>query len=197
MRQEVNLLIAELLPPVERLPLWQVGAAMGGWLAILAGVSAWDAYQTTDAEQELALLQKRSAAAEVEVTRLSVVNDRSQERAALSTELERLLAQREDHLRLLDAMNSESESIGRGTFSSYLTGVAESHVPGLWITGITVDFRNDTLLIRGAAQQPVHVPGFVTQLRASSAFAGTTLDGIQVRAEAEGGVGFELRGAPG
>jgi hypothetical protein len=197
MRQEVNLLVPGLLPPVERLPLWQAGAVLGAWGLLLAGVSGWHHYRISSIEDALVEAKRRSVAAEVEVTRLSVVNDRSRERAALTTELERLLGEHAEQKRVLDLMERETETIGRGSFSSYLTGVAESHVPGLWITGITVDFRNDTLLIRGAAQQPVHVPGFVTQLRSSDAFAGTTLDGIQVRADEEGGVGFELRGAPG
>lgn len=197
MRQEVNLLVAELLPPVERLPLWQVGAAVGMCAVLLAGVSAWDQVRIARAESDLAVAKKRIVAAEVEVNRLAVVNDRSDERAALNTELERLLGQHQAQARLLDVMDRETDSIGRGSFSSYLTGVAQAHVPGLWITGITVDFRTDTLVIRGAAQQPTHVPGFVSQLRTSSAFAGTTLDGIQVRADDAGGVGFELKGAPG
>lgn len=197
MRQEINLLVADLLPPVERLPLWQVGAAIGICAVLLAGVSAYDQIHIAQAKSELAVVKKRIVAADVEVNRLAVVNDRSDERAALTTELERLLGQQQAQARVLDVMDRETDSIGRGSFSSYLTGVAESHVPGLWITGITVDFRTDTLLIRGAAQQPTHVPGFVSQLRTSSAFAGTTLDGIQVRADDAGGVGFELKGAPG
>lgn len=197
MRQEVNLLAPELLPVAERLPLRQAGLALAAFSTLLLGISAYDRYALERARSDLSLAKERAAVARAEVTRLSAVNDHRAERTALNSELERLLGQRELQAQTLGAMDRELDTIGRGSFSSYLAGIAEAHVPGLWITGLTVDFGTDTLLIRGAAQQPTHVPGFVTQLRATAAFVGTTVDGIQLKADGTGAIGFELRGAPG
>ena len=196
-RPEINLLVADLLPPTEQLPLGAAIGVVGGTLVLLAAVSAHDVWRAAQTRSDIDVASAVAARAGHEVARLQSANRHDAEREKLKSQLERLIGERQAKLGTLRTLDREVNNTHRSAFSDYFTGVAEAHVQGLWITGVAVDFKADRLQINGAARQPAAVPGFLEQLRGRPAFAGSKVDGVDVRSTELGAVGFEVRGQPG
>lgn len=198
MRPEINLLDPGLLPPVERLPLRQVGVLSGVWLGVL-GLVVGVSYQQLR-QDELALVEARQRQATLQA-QLAVQRTAARPPIAaeqLREDLERWVGERQRQEALLTALDSvATRPAGTGEVSEYLVALARARTPGLWIKGVSIDFDANTLSITGASQAPVHVPDFLAQLRDQGAFATSRLNGVRIRAADPGTVEFEVDGAPG
>ena len=196
-RPEVNLLSAGLLPPPERLPLALFGKLALAGAVLATVVTLYGEWQISTAKAEIAVLQKQAASAKAEVAQLISRNNRQSEKVALNRDLEQLVGLQQEQLATLSLLERESSGIVRANASSYFVGVAEAHVPGLWITQVAVDLRTEALQISGAAETPNRIPNFLTQLRATSAFAASSVGGLEMRVTESGPVDFQLKGAAG
>ncbi len=196
-RQEVNLLSSALLPEPERLPLALFGKLAVVGTAAAVAVTLYGQWQISAAGAEIAVVQKQAMTARAEVDKLTAKNNRHAEKVALNWQLEQLLGLQQQRLGTLRLLDGQASHAARPGVSTYFVGVAEAHVPGLWITQVAVDLRTDALQIGGAAEAPNRIPSFLTQLRATSAFAASSVGGLEMRASETGSVGFLLRGAPG
>ncbi len=196
-RPEVNLLSSALLPEPERLPLSLFGQLAAAGTAAALAVTLYGQWQISATGAEIVVLQKQAGTARAEVDKLNAKNNRHAETAALSRQLEQLVGLQQQRLGTLRLLDGETTGRARPSLSTYFVGVAEAHVPGLWITQVAVDLRTDALQISGAAEAPNRIPSFLTQLRSTSAFAASSVGGLEMRASESGQVGFLLRGAPG
>lgn len=196
-RQEVNLLSSVLLPEPDRLPLSLVGKLAAAGTAAALAVTLYGQTQIATTAADIAVLQKQAVTARAEVDKLTAKNNRHAERVALNRQLEQLIGLQQQRMATLELLEGETTRGARPSLSTYLAGVAEAHVPGLWITQVAVDLRTDALQIGGAAEAPSRIPSFLTQLRTTSAFAESSVGGLEMRASEAGAVGFLLRGAPG
>lgn len=196
-RPEVNLLSTALLPEQKHLPLAVFGQLAAAGTAAALAVTLYGQWQISIAGAEIAVLQKQSQSARAEVDKLTAKNNRHAEKIALNRQLEQLVGLQQQRLATLRLLDGEAPGGARPSISTYFVGVAEAHVPGLWITQVAVDLRTDALQISGAAQAPNQIPSFLTQLRATPAFAASSVGGLELRASEAGPIGFLLRGAPG
>jgi MSHA biogenesis protein MshI len=90
---------------------------------------------------------------------------------ALKASVEALQVQRDAQLRLLHALGDQGPS-QLGGFSDFFEGFASSPVPGLWLTGFSIEDGGSALAVNGSARTPKLAPQLVERLRARSIFEG-------------------------
>ncbi len=87
------------------------------------------------------------------------------------------LAQRERVLQVTHLNLTQSH----GGFSPYVRGLARQGLPGVWVTGLTVDGQPLQLSLSGRALKKELVPDYVRRLNAEPAFAGKTFAGLDMK----------------
>ncbi|CAG1769271.1 hypothetical protein BAC2_00191 [uncultured bacterium] len=101
---------------------------------------------------------------------------------ALEEELARAeaaLAHQRDILALLDG---EGTGQAQGYFA-YLQVFARKRLPGLWLTGFTLDAATGKLTIEGKAMQPELVPQYITLLGEEPLLSGRQFSALQMESQ--------------
>ena len=101
---------------------------------------------------------------------------------ALEEELARAeaaLAHQRDILALLDG---EGSGQAQGYFA-YLQVFARKRLPGLWLTGFTLDAATGKLTIEGKAMQPELVPQYIALLGEESLLSGRQFSALQMESQ--------------
>ncbi|MFM9885134.1 MAG: hypothetical protein ACKVQT_19090 [Burkholderiales bacterium] len=149
-------------------------------LAMLAHQLADADAQFKDAQQQLTAF-----AAEKKRSPSKVLED---EAARLE---ERLKAQE----RLLESFASGSLGNAEG-FARYLTALARQSLPGVWITGFSIDGADGLKQLRGRVLQPELLPSYLRMLHREEAFRGQAFAELHMNAIADTG-GSLARSTPG
>jgi len=84
-------------------------------------------------------------------------------------------------------------------FAPPLKALARIHVPGLWLTGLTIDHPEATIELRGVALRPKLVPGYLQRLPGQAAFRNVHFQTVELKRDPDhhGRLDFVLRSAPG
>ena len=196
MKQQINLLSADLLPPREWLGFNLFVAIVGGvalTLALLSGAQGARAAYTRSAisamHREVGALLARN-----ESVRVRRENDPALR--ALTGAIAALAAERRSNERLLTLVGNGHNARATG-FATYFEALARSHVDGLWLNKVVIDADAHNIDLAGEARAPDQVPAWLIRLRDSSAFAKSIFSGLALTyVPADDNVGFSVRGTP-
>lgn len=78
-------------------------------------------------------------------------------------------------------------------YSEYFRGLARQHVPGLWLTAITVADSGQELVLQGRTPTPDAVPTYVQRLAREPVFAGKQFDLFEITRPVEVTAKGEIR----
>lgn len=116
---------------------------------------------------------------------------------ALEQRIERLRAERNFKLDMLDRLQ-RNQFGNRAGFSAYLRGLSRQHVPELWLTRVIVDNGGTELMLEGSAMAPAIVPRYLQRLSHESAFSGKEFRSVRMQRpeERDWHIDFTLATAP-
>jgi hypothetical protein len=180
--QQVNLYRDDVVlraPVLDARTLLRALAALAGTLLLAsAALGARDWLQV----RSLAARQASAQEGERGLVELEARHATHADSAALDAELARLEAQ-------LRAAN-------RSGFSPELEGLAQGHVPGLWLDAFRFSHGGRALELRGRSLRAELVPGFVLELGRQAPFGGTEFDALLLeRPAGSSALRFEIRTA--
>lgn len=190
--QQVNLLADDLRPRNEQLAPRQVLLAWGALVAILLGISGWQAvsaWRLADAHDAVEAQWRELAAGNATL------------RAAVEAVPEPELIDQVETLRAL--FNSQSlmveavrdyERGSEGGFSGYLSDLAAQHVPGLALSRIELHDGGNRIRLSGQTEVAVTVPRFLQRLSGGASFRGHRFDEFRIEALDSGLLQFDIVG---
>jgi hypothetical protein len=96
-------------------------------------------------------------------------------------------------------------TLGNGAgYAEYFRALARQHVPGLWLTGVTIVGAGTEIGVQGRAMQPTLIPQYIGRLKLEPVMQGKTFasldiarpDAVQAAAGAGAGAGGMAAAAP-
>lgn len=196
MSQQINLFNPAFQPQKHVLSAAQLALVAGVVVIGIAGLGLMGSMRTAELQQQAdagaVQLDKRQA-------RLASVNTEFVPRAKDATMADQLL----DADRKLAAMRHVSGALSRGElgdtngFGGYFKALARQSMPGLWLTGVTVDAGGAQIGIRGRAMDPAMVPGYLNRLTSEPLMQGKSFASLQIGEAAPLPVAAAVPGADG
>lgn len=197
MRQEINLLSAQLQPPAQWLSLNALLRVVGGVAVVLAMTSGVEFARSRAAAGELAQLQHDTAQTSARNEAERAARDNDPATAALKSDLAALTAEQRGNAQLLAAVTDRNLTNSRG-FAPYFEALARHHRDGLWLSRVAIDAETGSIDLAGHALEADLVPAWLQQLRDTAVFAQSVFSSLTVAAaEAtarDDAVGFSVRG---
>ncbi|HUW97634.1 MAG TPA: hypothetical protein VMV40_02170 [Acidiferrobacter sp.] len=158
----------KLFSAVTMLRVW------GVVLAVALLIVAFDAWQTRELAQALDNATQNQAAAQARLQSANSVFGVGRARTELAT-----LEKRERVLRHLSRFLRESRRAQVGP-APVLLAVSASVMPGLWVTGFSLDRETQALVLTGHSERPALVPLFLHRLVSQSTLSGYRFQGLAV-----------------
>ncbi len=184
MRHEINLFDPSLRKPRVLLPARQVALGWGACIVALLALYGW---QTVEWMQVQAA-QKRSAESvtqlQEEVKRIAGTLSA---RKASPEALERVRTREAEvtaRARVLERLQ-RGDLGSRDGHSALLQSLARNAVPGLWLTGITVQGAASDVLLEGRTADPGFLPEYLARLGRDEPLRGHAFNALQVARPAE------------
>jgi len=117
------------------------------------------------------------------------------------------VAQAEAELAALHRVQAflQQGTLGNGAgYAEYFRALARQHVPGLWLTGVTIVGAGTEIGVQGRAMQPTLIPQYIGRLKLEPVMQGKTFasldiarpDAVQAAAGAGAGAGAMAAAAP-
>lgn len=189
MKNRVNLFPAELKP---KLKLFTVGAVLLSWA--LSGIilfSVSQSYQATydDFQASTKSTQNQYNNQKRVLDSLTDMRDNRAQDAALLAAVEKLQSEVRDKKLLLDELRGREQLKNQG-FSTLMFDLAESHVPDIWLTRISIN--ESKIRLEGSTLESSKVPLWVSNLRDSSYFAGRSFAGAKMFRDDEDDLNFVI-----
>lgn len=154
--------------------------AIGVVIIALALLYGWGVWQTHHLQSRVLALQAQQSRASATLEQLEAAIVARQPSAALTQALAAAKQDRAARQALLDTLSTRSQANGAG-FAGLLAGLAHTHVPGLWLTGIQLGNGGDEISLSGATTRSSLVPELVRKLADAPAFAGVEFKRLQIR----------------
>ncbi len=149
---------------------------MTGAIVLIVGYGLWRIYGLGD---EINALKFAHSQAEQQLSRVRAelaARAIDPEIGARITELETLLAQRNQLRALLERDDRPADQLN----SDYFVALARGHIPGLWLTEIRIGGGARQLRIKGRATDPEHVPRYLEALSREPVFSGSRFTVFQI-----------------
>ena len=182
MSQQINLLDPQLVKPKVSLNALMLVAVIGGVGMCMLAYAVWTGQQLSELEREQQAVSSRLAQARAQLDQAVQARTPRAPSKALEEELARAeaaLAHQRDILALLDG---EGTGQAQGYFA-YLQVFARKRLPGLWLTGFTLDAATGKLTIEGKAMQPELVPQYITLLGEEPLLSGRQFSALQMESQ--------------
>lgn len=161
MKSRINLYLPELHPKLEVLTLSFVVAIWSSLLIIFGAIYFFNLSHSQSVEQELDAIQMQKNQLEDQLVILNeTLAGRTKDPVLLaaieSKQLEVSLKQR-----VIDELSGQEQFKSHG-FAELMTGLAEHHLDGLWLTRIHLD--ENQVMLEGAATDSSLIPKWMTSL---------------------------------
>lgn len=181
-RQQVNLFNPAFQPQKKRLSAPMMGAALLVLACGIAGLSVVARAQT-------ARMQAEANAGATELARkqarLASVNAQFAPRSK-SADIDAQIREAEAQLAALRRVSGVLERGELGDtsgFAGYFQAFARQSVPGLWLTGVSIDGKD--IGLKGRTSDPALVPGYINRLTREPILQGKSFTSLQI-GQAEG-----------
>ena len=194
MRQQVNLLSADLLPAREWLTFNQFAGVVGATVLALGLTSAAQGARHAYLTAALVTTQQQVAALQTDNAAQRLAREADPEVRSLLASLAALAVEREHDERLL-AVVGDRHAADAGGFAGYFEALARNHEAGLWLSKVAIDANSRDIELAGTARDAEEVPAWLGRLRVSPAFATSVFSGLVLTAApVEDEIGFSVRG---
>lgn len=194
MRQQINLCQPGLLPQKERLPLLQAGGAVLATLGVVVAVGGWQAVELSQVEAAA-----KSSRAEVGVRQKQLAQIKSEAAARqvgsqVRVELQQMageVAAKEALVRLM----ADGRSLNRQGFAAHFADLAQTRIPGLWLTRIDFKQGGAAVELAGNALAADRVPQLLEGMAARPTLQGKQFSRLAMERTQEGDpVAFTVSG---
>lgn len=152
----------------------QASAVVVVAVVLLIGANVW---QIRSLHTAVARAEGELAATTEQIETLAKLPGRSADPRLLAEQ--RQLEQAWSTAQLVRGNASVAGAVSSG-YSEYFLGLARQHVPGLWLTAITVADGGQELVLQGRTPTPDAVPTYVQRLAREPAFAGKQFDLFEI-----------------
>jgi hypothetical protein len=177
--QQINLFNPAFIPPKEYVTGKSLAFLLAGVLSVVGAGAAWALHQAEQQESLLAAAQaeQKSVLASFEASTKAAAARVAN--PALAAQLDEARARRDFRDRVLAISERALQAHGEG-FARYLRGLAAHGVPGLWLTGLSLDAGGTNFSLSGQAVRQELVPEYVRRLNGDKVFSGKSFAGIQL-----------------
>lgn len=184
MQQSINLFTKLDRPQKEWLRLsllvWANGAVLGFFLLLALAIfllGQLDARRIDTLRIEVQNLEQ-------ELEQKRIARDRHLDPGRIERQIAELEMQVKLNEQILNILENKT-SIKRDPLSSYMQGLANQHLRGLWFTGFSVADAGERLSLSGQATNPEFVPRYLKMLRAEPVFSGKSFAIFQLSQDIE------------
>lgn len=184
MQQTINLFTKLDRPQKEWLRLELLLWANGGVLALFLFVTLVVYLLGIVDTKRLDTLRIDVQNLEQELEEKRIARDKHLDPGNINEQIAELESQVRLNRQILNILRSKT-SIERDPLSSYMQGLANQHLRGLWFTGFSVSAAGDVLSLRGQTTNPEFVPRYLTMLKAEPVFAGKSFNIFQLSQDKE------------
>lgn len=195
MKQQVNLLSADLLPRRHPLDFGQLLLGWGVFGLLLVLFSGWEGIGIWRMASQLTETQAQWELLEASNEQLKQEQD-SRTDSRLLQEVELLRIERAEQEQLVLLLKDYQSGRANG-FSGFLDDLADHQVRGMWLSQIRLDQGGRRIQLKGLTTDPGHVPLFLAALSEGPSFAGHRFDGFELQEIESGLLEFVINGPEG
>lgn len=167
MNQRINLYLPEFRVKKDALTAVIMGQVLGGVLALMLLLSAYDAYVRWNLQNELAGLQEVLQVETQKTSELDEVLARRSQNNALTERLDQAEAQLESSRQIQNFL-SETKLGNVAGFSEYFKDISRASIEGLSVTEFEIREGGEIVTLSGQVVDSVMVPRYVSKLEASN-----------------------------
>jgi len=178
-RQQINLFNPAFQPQKQVLSAAQLALAAGVAVLGIAAAATFGSMRSAELQQQADAGSRQLDARQARLASVNLEFAPRKKDATVDTQLT-------DVDRQLAAMRHISGALARGElgdtngFAGYFKALARQSMPGLWLTGVTVDAGGAQIGIRGRAVDPAMVPGYLNRLTQESLMQGKSFASLQI-----------------
>lgn len=153
--------------------------ALTGLIAFLLLITVIQAIKLSGEKNALVKLQKEFSLAQKDISATNRMFEANSAEA-----LEKELREKQ---KLLETLQARKVTSGRcALLSNYFTALAEGPVPGLWLTGISVNLNTDRIVLTGNAYAPGLLIELVKTLNNTACFSERQFGPVEMSKQAPG-----------
>ena len=183
MSQQINLFNPVFLKRNTLFSALAMAQGLGLLCIGLIALIAFSSYRMADVRKEAAVATAQLTTAQNQLT-LMVDKTRPVEKDKV---LEEAIQKSESRLgasqRVLDFVAKGDFGSSQG-YSEYFRAFSRRMVPGVWLTGFSLNDGGNAIEIDGRALQPALVPAYISGLKSESLFTGKSFGSMQLRTPA-------------
>lgn len=196
MKQQINLL--NTLPQRARdyFSAANILKALGGFILFLILIYGYAYWNASSHNKRVIILTAKQKAAEKELAELTLKYPKAANSSGIEKDIADLNRQVTERNRLIEILKQQG-AFNTAGFSSYLQGLSEAVISGVWITKITLSDGGGKLILIGKALNASAVLEFVKKLHTVKVFNGMTfkVGSLKKSAPDSERVEFDLQGA--
>ncbi|NRB38490.1 MAG: hypothetical protein HRU20_08470 [Pseudomonadales bacterium] len=170
--QQVNFYLQEFQPEVITLPLAQILALLISLTTAIAGFSGWIDWQKNQQQQTLLNQQQIQQQLQSELA----VLEKSYKPIPIDRKLKQRIQELENTLGnkslIQDYLQQQQEKMDY-SFTRILSSLADSHIPGIWLTQITILSSDNYYGISGNTRDASLLPVYMQALQKQNALSGS------------------------
>ncbi len=182
MSQQINLLDPQLVKPRMWLNAVALLVLIGVVAAGMLAYAAWAGQRLKQLEREQQAVAGQLAAVRAQLDQAVQARAPRAPSKALEEELARAQATLTHQQEILAFLEGDGVGRTQGYFT-YLQAFARKRVPGLWLTGFTLEAGSGRLTIEGKAMQPELVPQYIALLGEEPLFSGRQFSALQMESQ--------------
>jgi hypothetical protein len=146
-------------------------------------LGAYLSYQSSLLKREVDMAAARLNAAQAQLTQLTAIGQTRRQDKTLDDKIKQAEAQVESVQRAFTILQRGDLGNTSG-YSEYFRAFARRTVPGVWLTGLTLNGAGNDIAIDGRALRPDLVPDYLARLKQEPAMRGKSFAGLELRTPA-------------
>jgi Tfp pilus assembly protein PilN len=178
--QQINLFNPIFLKQKKYFSAVTMAQALGLILLGCALLTGYMVYQATKLKNEAAAAQARLAATQAQLAQITAAGQMRQKDKALEEQVRKAEAE-------IKSMQDVFVTLRQGDlgntagYSEYFRAFSRQIVPGLWLTGLTIQGAGNGIEINGRATRPELVPEYLSRLKRERALQGKSFASLEIQ----------------
>jgi len=180
MSQQINLINPALIKQKDFLTVVNIGVVYGVLTGLMMAWVGYSASQVHGLQGEQQALAASLAHTQSALTQLLASRAPRSPDPALLQQLALLESKQNMQAKMLDAIQQRKPPQDFG-LANYMRGFARQIMPGVWLSGFTIDEKNKTMTVRGRSLEAESLPDYVQKLAKEPVFAGKAFGGLRIK----------------
>lgn len=180
MSQQINLFNPVFLKQKKYFSAVTMAQALGLILLGCALLTGYMMYQANRLKNEAATAQARLAATQAQLAQITAAGQLRQKDKVLEEQVKKAEAE-------IKAMQDVFVTVRKGDFgntagySEYFRAFSRQIIPGLWLTGLTIQGAGNEIEINGRATRPDLVPEYLGRLKREKSMQGKSFASLEIQ----------------